>query len=176
MAAIGEPVIQLQLDKHLLFLPVPNLPDIDVNVSAVGGDDGMWASRDFSDFEPVAIEDLHMELHVHEPDRHETANASGEATAEVVPILDEGVRPVGMVRHEPERRGVVRSTVPKRVDGEAEGVTKHVSELYRDHFLKTLSLCRLRSSEDEIHLRATRTVRSITDEKHTRNRVLGLAL
>ena len=51
--------------------------------------------------EALIIDDFHVQLHVEQPNGHHAADTPREATAEVVPVLDEGVCPAGVIRHEP---------------------------------------------------------------------------
>jgi len=47
------------------------------------------------------MDDFHVQLHLEQPNGHHAADTTREATAEVVPVLDKGVRPAGVIRRKP---------------------------------------------------------------------------
>ena len=148
-------IVEIELDQHLLPLAVPQLADVHIHVLPVRGQDRRRPARDFADPEPVRVDDFHVELHVEQTDGHHTADAPRDAVPEVVPVLDERVRPVGVVGHEPEGGGVVGAAVAKGVDGHIGGFG---------------------AGEDEVHLSASSGVGGVADEEHARDGIAGFAL
>ena len=118
-AAVAEPVVghprkvvvvvQLELDEHLLALAVVQLANRDVHVLSVRGDDRIRPAGAPADSEPVCVDNLHVQLYVHEPVDMSPPRQSARQSHRSY----EGVCARGVVRDEPERRGVVRAAVAK---------------------------------------------------------------